>query len=173
MNGDEDSILVRDFKNGNEKAFDRLFEKYQISLYSICYRFTRNESDARELTQDVFLKIYNNLKKFNEKSKFFSWVYRITVNTCISFKRKQKQPELNNESPTQSISLGDKVRMKIAIDDALLKLPERQRVSFILHHYEGYTFDEIGRIMNITTGAAKANHHHAIRKLRVFLKGWI
>jgi RNA polymerase sigma-70 factor (ECF subfamily) len=97
MNGDEDTVLVRDFKNGNEKAFDRLFEKYQISLYSICYRFTRNESDARELTQDIFIKIYNNLNKF----------------------------------------------------------------------------DEIGRIMGITTGAAKANHHHAIRKLRVFMKGWI
>lgn len=173
MNSDEDIILVKDFKNGNEKAFDRLFEKYQISLYSICYRFTRNEDDARELTQDIFIKVYNNLKKFNEKSKFFTWLYRIAVNTCISFKRKQKQPELNYEPGRESISLNNRVRMKIAIDEALLKLPERQRVSFILHHYEGYTFDEIGKIMSITTGAAKANHHHAIKKLRVLLKAWI
>ena len=63
--------------------------------------------------------------------------------------------------------------MKIAIDDALIKLPERQRLTFILHHYDGYTFEEIGTIMGITTGGAKAHHHHAIRKLRGLLKDWL
>jgi len=95
MNGDEDMLLVREFKNGNTNVFDRLFEKYQVSLYSICYRFTRNDSDARELDQDIFIKVYRNLKKFNEKSKFFTWLYRIAVNTCLSFKRKQKHHELH------------------------------------------------------------------------------
>jgi RNA polymerase sigma-70 factor (ECF subfamily) len=173
MNGDEDHILVKEFKGGNEKAFDRIFEKYRVSLYSICYRFTRNEADARELTQDIFIKVYNNLKKFNEKSKLFTWVYRITVNTCISFKRRQKLPELHYDPLPAAQSIGKRVRMKIAIDDALIKLPKRQRMSFILHHYEGYTFEEIGGIMGITTGAAKANHHHAIKKLRILLKDWV
>ncbi len=173
MNSDEDIILVREFKNGDEKAFDRLFEKYQVSLYSICYRFTRNESDARELTQDIFIKLYNNLKKFNEKSKFFTWLYRIAVNTCISFKRKHKNPESSYKPITESQSLDMKVRMKIAIDDALCRLPARQRMAFIIHHYEGYTFDEVGKIMGITTGAAKANYHQAIKKLRLLLRNWI
>jgi len=172
MNGDEDILFVREFKKGNEEAFDRLFEKYQLSLYSICYRFTRNEDDARELTQDIFLKVYNNLTKFHEKSRFFTWLYRIAVNTCISFKRKQKRPEMVYE-PASSLAMGERVRMKKAIDDALFELPERQRLCFILHHYEGYTFNEIGSIMNITTGAAKANHHHAIKKLRILLKDWL
>ncbi len=173
MNGDEDIIFVREFKQGNEKAFDYLFEKYQLSLYSICYRFTRNEDDARELTQDIFFKVYNNLKKFHEKSKFFTWLYRIAVNTCISFKRKQRRPEIAYEPTPASTSMDERVRMKIAIDNALFELPERQRMCFILHHYEGYTFNEIGSIMRITTGTAKANHHHAIKKLRVLLKDWV
>ncbi len=173
MNDDEDILLVRAFKDGNTSVFDRLFEKYQVSLYSICFRFTRNDSDARELTQDIFIKVYRNLKKFNERSRFFTWLYRIAVNACLSFKRKQKNEELYYNRPLQTQPMDERVSMKIAIDNALKKLPQRQRISFILRHYEGYTFKEIGEIMGITTGAAKANHHQAVKKLRVFLKRWV
>lgn len=173
MNEDEDILLVREFKNGNAGVFERLFEKYQVSLYSICYRFTRNDSDARELTQDIFIKVYRNLNKFNEKSKFFTWLYRIAVNTCLSFKRKQRHRELHYDPPSETQPLDERVSMKIAIDNALKKLPPRQRLSFILRHYEGYTFSEIGEIMGVTTGAAKANHYQAVRKLRVLLTEWV
>jgi RNA polymerase sigma-70 factor (ECF subfamily) len=174
MKGDEEDIaLVRRFKNGDEKAFDRLFEKYQVPLYSICYRFSRNEADARDLTQDIFIKVYANLKKFHEKSKFFTWLYRIAVNTCISFKRKTKPRLIDYQPHQETVTMDERVRMKIAIDDALGQLPERQRMSFILHHYDGYTFDEIGDIMGISSGAAKANHYHAMRKLQVLLKEYV
>ena len=174
MNSDEeDKVLVRSFKNGDEKAFDRLFEKYQIPLYSICYRYARNEDDARDLTQDIFIKVYNNLKKFEEKSKFFTWLYRIAVNACISFRRMVRLPHEEYEPYSKTASMDQRVMMKIAIDDALAKLPERQRMSFILHHYEGYTFGEIASIMGISSGAAKANHFHAIKKLQVLLKEWL
>ncbi len=171
MNGDEDSCLVRRFKNGDEKAFNVLFEKYKQSIYSICYRYVRNEPDARELTQDVLLKVYRNLKKFDERSKFFTWVYRITVNTCISFKRKlQPDVEYSNSVPIQKER---NMALKKAIDDAIAQLPARQRMSFVLRQFEGYTFEEVAEIMGISAGAAKANHFQAIRKLRVLLKDWI
>jgi RNA polymerase sigma-70 factor (ECF subfamily) len=173
MNDDEDILLVREFKDGNTRVFDRLFEKYQVSLYSICYRFTRNDSDARELTQDILIKVYRNLKQFNERSRFFTWLYRIAVNACLSFKRKQKHHALHYDPPPQTQPMDERVSMKIAIDNALKKLPQRQRISFILRHYEGYTFNEIGEIMGITTGAAKANHHQAVKKLKVLLKEWV
>ncbi|MEO0205600.1 MAG: RNA polymerase sigma factor [candidate division WOR-3 bacterium] len=171
MNEDTDLSLVRKYKAGEERAFDMLFEKYQQPVYSICYRYVRNDADARELTQDIFVKIYRNLKKFNEKSKFFTWVYRIAVNTCISFKRSVHSEivldcSVSNPSERNLI-------LKKAIDDALVKLPGRQKMAFILRHYEGYTFDEIGEIMGISSGAAKANHFQAIRKLRSLLKDWI
>lgn len=173
MNGDEDRGLVHAFKKGDEKAFDTIFQKYHVAIYTLCYRFVRNESDARELTQDVFIKIYRNLQKFNEKSKLFTWVYRITANTCYSFKRSQKKLESAYEPPAVSTSLEKQVSMKVAIDEALLQLPERQRMCFLLRHYDGYSFKEIGAIMGTSTGAAKANHHHAVRKLRTLLEHWL
>jgi RNA polymerase sigma-70 factor (ECF subfamily) len=172
MNGEnEDIILVRKFKNREEGAFDKIFEKYKVPLYSICYRYTRNDADAHDLCQEVFIKVYRGLNGFNEKSKFFTWFYRIAVNTCISFKRHQRVSNpILYELPAKSLPLDERISMKVAIDDALIRLPERQRLSFILRHYEGYTFQEIGEIMGISLGAAKANHFHAVKKLQVMLK---
>jgi len=173
MNGDDDAILVKDFKAGKDKAFDAIFDKYRLSVYSICWRYARNDEDARELTQDVFLKVYRNLDKFNEKSKLFTWLYRIVVNTCLSFKRKNKAQDPADFIPPTPISMEERLVMKKAIDDALTELPERQRLTFILRHYEGYKFEEIGELMGVTSGAAKANHHHAVMKLRNLLKEWL
>ncbi|MGQ9664024.1 MAG: RNA polymerase sigma factor [bacterium] len=171
MNDDEDLLLVRRYKNGDEKAFDSLFEMYKHPVYSICYRYVRNDDDAQELTLEVFTKVYRNLKKFNEKSRFFTWLYRIVANTCISFKRRfQKEMKINSAIPNPTER---NLTLKKAIDDALEKLPGRQKMAFILRHYEGHTFNEIGAIMGISSGAAKANHFQAIRKLRILLKDWI
>uniref|UniRef100_A0A7C4TAF6 Sigma-70 family RNA polymerase sigma factor n=1 Tax=candidate division WOR-3 bacterium TaxID=2052148 RepID=A0A7C4TAF6_UNCW3 len=169
---EEDSVLVKRFKLGEEKAFDLLFERYQRVLYTICYRYTRNEADARELTQDIFIKVYRNLKKFNEKCKFFTWLYRIAVNTCLSFNKRKHRDEVGlgeyiPHQPERDILL------KKAIEDALEKLPGRQRMVFILRHYQGYKFEELAKIMNISVGAAKAHHFQALKKLRVFLKDWL
>lgn len=173
MNGQEDEALVRSFKSGDEKAFDLIFEKYRMPVYSICYRYTRNEADACDLTQEVFVKVYRNLKKFKMRSKLFTWVYRITVNTCISFKRRERALEPLPETLSDARHSGERVALRVAIDDALRKLPKRQRMTFILHHYEGYTFHEVGEIMGISIGAAKANHYHAVRKLRALLEDWL
>jgi len=174
MNGDDDVLLVKEFKAGQDKAFETILDKYRLSVYSICYRYTRNDEDARELSQDVFIKVYRNLDKFNEKSKLFTWLYRIVVNTCLSFKRKNKFfKEPSTMVETLVMPMEERLMMKKAIDDALQELPERQRMVFILRHYDGYKFDEIGELMGITGGAAKANHHHAIKKLRDLLKEWL
>ena len=173
MNGQEDESLVLAFKKGDEKAFDRLYEKYHLPVYTICYRYTRNEADAIDLTQEVFIKVYRNLQKFRLQSKVFTWLYRIAINTCISFKRKERPFERLPAAVPQTRSSRERIGLKMAIDEALGKLPDRQRMTFILRHYDGYTFEEIGRMMGITTGAAKANHHHAVRKLRLFLKDWL
>ncbi|MCX7995859.1 MAG: RNA polymerase sigma factor [candidate division WOR-3 bacterium] len=168
---EEDLSLVERYKNGDESAFEILFDKYRIPIYTICYRFVRNEDDARDLTQEVFVKVYKNINKFNGRSKFFTWLYRIAVNTCISFKRTTcatEELDVSLYKPQERNPV-----LKKALDDALEKLPPRQRMVFILRHYEGYTFDEIGGIMGISSGAAKANHFQAIKKLRILLKDWI
>ena len=175
MKGDDDIILVRNVKQGDEDSFNRLFDKYRMPVYSICYRFIRNDADAREIVQDVFIKIYRNIKKFNEKAKFFTWLYRITINTCISFQRRQKRHFQFDESISEQYadpeSLHDRIITRKIIEDALMKLPGRQRMALILKHFQGHTFREIGESMGISTGAAKANHYQAMLKLREYLKG--
>jgi RNA polymerase sigma factor (sigma-70 family) len=173
VNDHEDKNLVERFKSGDEESFDRIYEKYKVPVYSICYRYTRNGADACELMQDVFIKIYRNLDRFNERSKLFTWIYRITANTCISFKRRERKDETPLPVCPKSDPVGEKVIMKVAIDNAVQKLPPRQRMAFILRNYDGYTFEEIGVMMGITTGAAKANHHQAVKKMRVYLKDWL
>jgi RNA polymerase sigma-70 factor (ECF subfamily) len=173
MNGQGDERLVSDFKSGDEQAFDKLYDKYHVPIYSICYRYTRNEDDALDLTQEIFIKVYRNLREFRMQSKFFTWLYRVAVNTCISFKRRERCSGKLSAAESRTLPLGERVRLKIAIDDALAELPGRQRMAFILRYYEGHTFEEIGKMMGITAGAAKANHHHAIRKLRHSLEDWL
>jgi RNA polymerase sigma-70 factor (ECF subfamily) len=174
VNGDDDARLVFNLKQGDEKAFDQLFDKYRTPVYSICFRYARNNEDARELAQDVFIKVYRNIRRFNERSKFFTWLYRIAVNTCISFHRKRNRGEQTAAGdPVADCSLDKKVHMKIAIDEALEKVPPRQRITFILHHYDGHTFNEVGAIMRITPGAAKAHYHQAVKKLREYLREWL
>ncbi|UCD19295.1 MAG: sigma-70 family RNA polymerase sigma factor [candidate division WOR-3 bacterium] len=169
----EDQDLVRRFKNGEDDCFDRIYDKYKVPIYSICYRYTRNGADASELTQDVFIKIYRNLHGFNERAKLFTWIYRITVNACISFKRRERNVYQALPVVSHGVPLGERITLKKAIDDALQRLPPRQRLAFILRHNFGYSFDEIGGIMGITAGAAKANHHQAVKKMRRFLKDWL
>ncbi len=173
MNGDGDEILVEEIKNGNDAAFERIFGKYRTPLYAICYRYTRNDADARELVQDIFIKVYRHIKTFDGRSKFFTWLYRIAVNTCLSFRRQHdRRPPAAPESAV-SVPMEERIIMKKAIDEALDHLPKRQRMVFTLRHFDGYSFSEIAAIMGITTGAAKANHYHAVRRLRSILKEWL
>lgn len=173
MNGVNDDFLVDKIKNGDEEAFNCLFDKYKGSVYAICYRYTRNEDDARELVQDIFIKIYRNINTFKGEAKFFTWLYRIAVNACLSFKRKKTWIPVAETAPESKISIEERIIMKKAIDDAVANLPKRQRMVFILRHFEGHGFEEIASLMKITTGAAKSHHHHAIMKLRSLLKDWL
>lgn len=165
--------MVQRIRDGDDNAFEELLGRYQQAIFSVCYRYVRNEADARELTQDVFLRAYRRLPQFRGEAKFFTWLYRIAVNACLSFIRRERRAEPANPAPVAAHGdLDRQVRMKIALDRAIGALPPRQRLVFILRHYEGCSFDEVASIMGITSGAAKANHHHAVRKLRTALEAW-
>ena len=86
----EDILKVNAFLAGDENGFEFLFEKYRQKVYGIAYRFVRNREDAPEVAQEVFLRVYQGLDKFKTDSKFFTWLYRITVNRSIDFTRSRK-----------------------------------------------------------------------------------
>ena len=169
----DEATLVQRAIGHDPEAFGRLYDTHVDRVYRHIYYRVGNEQDAEDLTQDVFIRVYRNLRNFRMRSKFFTWLYRITVNTCLSFKRRARDHDPLPQALPETLPLDEKVALRMAIDDALRELPERQRMTFILRHYEGYTFNEIGDIMGISSGAAKANHYHAIRKLRILLEEWL
>ncbi len=165
-NRQEDEIsLVNRLRSGDEVAFNQLFDRYHLTVYNICYRFTRNCADAQDLTQEVFVKIYKKIKTYNFKAKFSTWLYRVTLNHCISFRRKEKTA--GPIEPTRGDSdFKERVELKRAIDQAMIKLPKQQRMVFILRHFNQFSFDEIAEILKISTGAVKAHHHFAVLKMK-------
>ncbi|RKX70762.1 hypothetical protein DRP53_03885 [candidate division WOR-3 bacterium] len=161
-----DEELVRKIAAGKESAFAEIFRRYRERVFSICYRYTRNYDDAQDLCQEVFIKLYRKAGSFNGRSAFYTWFYRLVVNHCLSFKRKERKPVAIPRPPPPDLEL------RMAIDRAISSLPPRQRMVFIMHQ-DGYKFREIGRLLDISEGAAKSSYHYAIRKLREELKGYL
>ncbi|MGB2989341.1 MAG: sigma-70 family RNA polymerase sigma factor, partial [Candidatus Zixiibacteriota bacterium] len=90
MKDERDSNLIQEFKQGDEKAFNQLVLRYQKRVYDLTYRLVRNHEDAADLSQEVFVRAYRNLKKFEERSSFYVWLTRIAVNLCINFSKREK-----------------------------------------------------------------------------------
>lgn len=181
----EDHELVKRFQKGEEGCFDQLVKKYQNKIYSLAYRMVHNSADALDLTQETFVRAYNGLPKFKQKSAFYTWLYQICVNQCINFtKQRAKSKTVSQEDiggrivmnmPARNTPESDlyQTSLKTALEIAIKQLPEQQRVVFLLRQYEGLKNEEIAKVVGCSAGAVKAHYFHAIRKLRNLLQGWI
>jgi RNA polymerase sigma-70 factor (ECF subfamily) len=136
-----------------------------------------NHDDADDVTQDIFIKIWRNLEKFREESQLYTWLYRIATNECITFlnKKKQKQNVSLDDDNSSYLSEtladttyfnGDKAQMKL--QQALLTLPEKQRLVFNMKYFEDLKYDEISEILGTSVGALKASYHLAVKKVENF-----
>lgn len=176
-----DSDLVKRFKLGDESAFTAIVMKYKERLYRIALSILGDESEAMDVSQEAFVKAYFNLKQFREDSSLYTWIYRILYNLCISslrrkkilsfvsFEDREEVKEFVSETPGPLDSFDRKQFMK-AVQDALKKLPERQRTVFIMKQTEGLKHEEIAGIIGITEGAVKASYFQAVKKLQSLLR---
>jgi len=163
---------------GDASAFDVLVMRHQKSIQRVCYRFTGNAEDAADLTQEVFVKAYRSLPKFRGTSAFSTWLYRIAVNACLSFKasRKNRAEEWDEdhdivaEGPSAEESLDSRMNAQ-TLRAALDTLPEKQRVTVIMKVLEERTHAEVAEILGSNVGTVKANLFFAIRNLRKQLSG--
>lgn len=177
-----DFELVRRFKAGDEGAFNEIVRMYQKKVYSLCYRMLGNKDDAGDVSQDVFVRAYKFLNKFDFRSSLYTWIYRIAVNLCINYSKRTKltkvfqlgcadeggiEIEDVRQDPEKDYER-DVIRMEI--EKAVLGLPPRQRAIFLMRHVEGLSHEEISKTINRSTGAVKANYFQAIRKLRKSLE---
>lgn len=169
----EESAAIDACLAGDASAFDVLVLRHQKAIQRVCYRFTGNAEDAADLTQEVFVKAYRSLPKFRGTSAFSTWLYRIAVNACLSFKaaRKNRTEEWDEDHDVIALGPGveEMVEARMSADHvrkALDTLPERQRVTVIMKVLEERTHAEVAEILGSNVGTVKANLFFAIRNLR-------
>lgn len=171
---DEDLRLIERYLAGDEYAIEELVMKYQRKIYALAYRMTEEIEDSKDVTQKTFLQAFKNIKGFRRECAFYTWLYQIALNICLSHLKKEQVTEELNESLSggEGGALGviiEKER-ELYLKDSLKKLPERQRMTIILRAYEGLSLKETAEVMRCSEGAVKAHYHNGIKKLKEILK---
>jgi RNA polymerase sigma-70 factor (ECF subfamily) len=174
--GLSDKELVKLVKVGEIEPFDELVWRNEVKIHDLCYKMVRNYDDAKDLAQETFIKAYRKINKFDGRSKFSTWLYRIAVNNCLNFLKRQKPTEELYEEITGSQKLdpvqiyrSKELREKIV--DAVAKLPEVQKAVFTLRTLEDLSYQEVSEILKKPISTIKVNHHLAVKNLRNYLKG--
>jgi len=165
---------------GDMEAFRDIYRRTSGFVYNVARRVTRNAEDADEVTQDVFLKVYRKLSGFNSLSRLRTWIYRITVNTAIDYKRRAKKHEekrADYDSAVNSLSTGEtardaaETREEMRSVAALLeKLNPDQRACLVLKEVEGLKYREIADILKISVNTVRTRLKRARQKLLRFDK---
>lgn len=176
----DDNLLIDRFLAGDVQAFNILVEKYKRKIYLTAYRLLGNHEDASDLTQEVIIKMYTELKNFRRESSIYTWIYRITTNLSLNELKKRKIRNFfdydeveewlfKDEKQSPELSYREN-ELSNKIQEAINKLPEKQRTVFTLRYYDGLSYEEISEILGTSVGALKANYFHAINKLQKELK---
>jgi RNA polymerase sigma-70 factor (ECF subfamily) len=177
----EDRDLLLKIKNPDtcNYGFNLLVRKYQERVYWHIRKMVIDHDDADDLVQEVFLKVWKNLGKFREDASLFTWIYRIATNESLNFLKKKRrkfmlpivnvEQELTNKLESDTLIDGNVIEMKL--QQALLKLPDKQRLVFNMRYYEELKYEDISKITGTSVGALKANYHHASKKIEELLNG--
>jgi RNA polymerase sigma-70 factor (ECF subfamily) len=171
-----DHELIKLVKAGELAPFDELVRRHQVKIHDLCYKILRNYDDARDMAQETFLKAYRKINKFKGKAKFSTWLYRIAVNNCLNYIKKQRPTEelyeeitsTGKDDPVQILK-GKRFREKIQA--AVARLPEVQKAVFTLRTLEDLSYQEVSDILKKPISTVKVNHHLAVKNLRNYLKG--
>lgn len=184
---DKEKDLLKKAKNGNIEAFEKLINAHQKSVFNIAYRIIGNYDDANELAQEVFIKIFKSIKNFKEDSSFSTWVYKIATNTCLDELRKRKNKqvvyidesiksedgdfhrEIKSEKYSPSEYL-EKKELREFVQQEILSLPEEYRTVIILRDFQGFSYDEISKILNCPEGTVKSRINRARQRLKNIFK---
>ncbi len=158
-------------------GFNLLVQKYQEKVYLHIRRLVINHSDADDVVQDTFIKVWKNLEKFRSESNLFTWIYRIATNEAMSFLQKKKRKylfttidyntKLSKNLEDDSYFTGDEIQLKL--QNALLTLPDKQRLVFNMKYYDELKYEEMSEITGTSTGALKASYHIAVKKIEKYI----
>jgi len=174
LNLDEENLLIKEAQEGGHSAFEKLYRLNVGKVYAICLRITVDRNKAEELTQDTFVRAWENLDSFRGESLFSTWLYRIAVNVTLIHMRSNRRRFARFSSLSKLIKLSSREEhssgIGIDIEKAITKLPLNAKMIFIMHDIEGYKHDEIAEMMSIAPGTTKAQLHRARSLLREALE---
>jgi len=182
--------VVQRVQAGNVAAFDQLVQKYREHIFSVIYNMTSNREYASDLTQETFIKAFQAIARFKGKSSFFTWIYRIAINSTMTFLKKRScrryisYENINEEVHSTDIieSLTAKNRsekgaivheLQEKLNDSLQKLSPKHRTVVVLHEIEGLSHVEIAEITKASVGTVRSRLHYAKQQLQSYLKDYL
>ena len=184
---DVDKGLVERARNGDTVAFDELVVKYTPRLYGLVYHMTSNHEDTRDVLQDVFAKAYRSLKRFQEKSSFYTWIYSISVNMTLNFLKKrgrrramslddvdmaiERDPDFieatSKSDPVREVNIAE---LQERLNMALQQLSDDHRAVVTMFDIQGMPHAEISKILSVSEGTVRSRLFYAHRQLQNYLE---
>jgi len=177
----DDAAAVAQARGGDEEAFRVLVERHGRSIYRLAYRMTGRPEDAEDVVQETFVRAYRQLSRFEARSNFATWLYRIGFNCAIDYMRARPHRESAESHETlerltpgsEAPSIDDLVyagEIGARVQEALNALSTQERAAFLMRHYHGCSIEEICNALDLKTNAAKHSIFRAVKKMRVALK---
>jgi len=157
---------------GGQEAFETIVHENQRMIHAVCYRMTGSMDDAADLAQETFVQAYRSLDQFRGESKMSSWLYRIAINLCLNWRKRQQRERLAHEefSRIAAVDADSSARRAQVVQDALMQLPDKQRAAVVLTTYEGLSHAQAARALGCSETTVSWRLFEARRKLKRLLK---
>ncbi len=175
---DKDLILQFKMPATKQAAYKLLLSRYGRKVYWQVRRIVVNHDDADDVVQNTFIKVWEKLDEFREASQLYTWLYRIATNEALAFLQKKKA-SLNISMESLQEQLGEQLvsdayfngnKLELLLQQAVLSLPEKQRLVFNMKYYEQMKYEEIEAILGTSVGGLKASYHIAVKKIEEIVK---
>ena len=176
-------ILIEKVKEGDREAFMTVTSLYQKKVFLLAFSFFHNREDAMDVVQETFLRLYQKVNMFQKGKSFQNWLLQIAKNICIDYYRKnyQKKREFETGKSIEEMNLPlqnkenplDSVDLKTIFSRCLKKITEKQRMIFVMKHYNQLKYREISQILNISLGTVKSLHFKAVQNLRAVMAPYL
>jgi RNA polymerase sigma factor (sigma-70 family) len=181
-----DLKLIRRCKRGDEDAFAQILARYRGPIYNLCYRMTRNPEDSRDLGQEIFIKVFSLLDRYDEEYAFSSWLFRIATNHCIDHLRRNRlrflslerdggfddeegEMQIPDTGPTPEVKLQRREAVE-RLEEVIAELPPHYRVITLLRHDQELSYEEIAEVLDLPLGTVKARIHRARNMIQAILR---
>lgn len=171
----DDDILVEEIRGGSEKSFDQLMQNHQDQVFRMAHSFTKDTENAMDITQNIFLKVYQNLNRFRGQSQFKSWLMRIAFNESLNWIKKNKkyqthedinQTMTNDQNPVSQEDELVAQENRALLLKSLYELNTKYRVAVVLRYFENCSIRDISGILKCSEGVVKNMLFRSLRKLK-------